>query len=303
MRATTIPGGLWSDGTTIWVADDNDDKIYAYDLATDARRPDLEFSTLIAVGNTVPRGLWSDGITMWVSDHVDDRLYSYNMPSEALLKSLEFTGVDIGAFHTSITGYAARVPSTTTSTTVTAAASAGATVTISPADADGQATGHQVNLSTGDNTVTVTVANGAATRTYTVVITRTAFAVLTGDATLSALALTGIDFGAFSSATTDYAADVAHSVTDTAVAATGTDANAVVTISPADADGLAEGHQVTLAEGANTIAVTVESSDGRNRMTYPRHRLPSIIRGLRLGCSSRLQGTGRRQRRRSCGLV
>ena len=30
--------GLWSDGTTMWVADNSDDKIYAYDLAAGARR-------------------------------------------------------------------------------------------------------------------------------------------------------------------------------------------------------------------------------------------------------------------------
>ena len=172
---------------------------------------------------------------MWVSDHVDDRLYAYNMPSDRSLQSLEFSGVDIGAFRASITSYTARVPSTVTSTTVTAVAKTGTTLTVSPADADGQDAGHQVSLSTGDNTVTVAVANGADTRTYTAVITRAARAALTGDATLSALSLTGVDFGAFSSATTRYAADVVHSVVDTVVAATVTDAGATVTISPADA--------------------------------------------------------------------
>ena len=169
----------------------------------------------------------------------------------------------------SITGYAARVPSTATSTTVTAvAASAGATVTISPADSDAQAAGHQVSLSTGDNTVIVTVVNGVDTKTYTAVITRTTFAVLTGDATLSALSLTGIDIGAFSSATTGYTAYVANSVTATTVAAAATDAGAAVTIAPADADAQTAGHQVSLAEGANTVTVTVGSSDGRHHMTY-----------------------------------
>ena len=27
----TESGGIWSDGTTMWVADETDDKIYAYD--------------------------------------------------------------------------------------------------------------------------------------------------------------------------------------------------------------------------------------------------------------------------------
>ena len=41
-----------------------------------------------------------------------------------------------------------------------------------------------------------------------------------------------------------------------------------MTVSPADADAQAAGHQVSLAEGANPITVGVKSSDGRNRMTY-----------------------------------
>ncbi|MGI9256615.1 MAG: hypothetical protein ACR2PY_06745, partial [Salinispira sp.] len=31
------PHGIWSDGATMWVADDATDRIYAYDMATGAR--------------------------------------------------------------------------------------------------------------------------------------------------------------------------------------------------------------------------------------------------------------------------
>ena len=40
------PEGIWSDGTTMWVADDQfggDEKIYAYAMATRARDPDKDF--------------------------------------------------------------------------------------------------------------------------------------------------------------------------------------------------------------------------------------------------------------------
>ncbi len=59
------PSGLWSDGTTIWVADANDDKLYAYNLATKQRDPAEDFDILSVAGNNSPRDLWSDGTTMW----------------------------------------------------------------------------------------------------------------------------------------------------------------------------------------------------------------------------------------------
>ena len=221
------------------------------------------------MGNTSPKGIWSDGTTMWVSDNDDDRLYAYNMPPSASLKSLELTGADIGAFQTSMTDYAARVPATTASTTVTAAAAtAGATVTIAPADADAQTAGHQVSLAEGDNTVTVTVANGADTRTYTAVITRIGSTALSSDATLSALSLTGVDIGAFSSTTTDYTAYVANAFTDTDLTAVATDEYAFVTISPADIHTGAASHQARLRRGENVLVVTVVSADRSNETRY-----------------------------------
>ena len=43
--------GIWSNATTMWVADSADDKIYAYDLATGGRDPAQDIDTLDA-GNT-----------------------------------------------------------------------------------------------------------------------------------------------------------------------------------------------------------------------------------------------------------
>ena len=72
------PYGIWSDGTTAWVADSTDDKLYAYN--TDGTRDSAkDFDTLVAAGNNSPRGIWSDGTTMWVVDSGDDKLYGYRM--------------------------------------------------------------------------------------------------------------------------------------------------------------------------------------------------------------------------------
>ena len=71
--------GIWSDGTTMWVADSVDDKLYAYDLSTKERDSDKDFDTLKAAGNEDPSGIWSDGTTMWVADSADDKLYAYDL--------------------------------------------------------------------------------------------------------------------------------------------------------------------------------------------------------------------------------
>ena len=77
------PRGLWSDGTTMWVADAINDKLYAYDLATKAREVGKDFDSLSAAGNSLPFGIWSDNITMWVADYGDSKLYAYNMATKA----------------------------------------------------------------------------------------------------------------------------------------------------------------------------------------------------------------------------
>ena len=79
------PQGIWSDGTTMWVTDDDGDKIYAYDMVTEARDASKDFDTLAAAGNRDPRGIWSDGTTMWVVDddgNFADKIYAYDLATE-----------------------------------------------------------------------------------------------------------------------------------------------------------------------------------------------------------------------------
>ena len=86
----THPEGLWSDGTTLWVSDAEDEKLYAYDLATKARKPAEDFDTLVAAGNTSPDGLWSDGTTLWVPDGSDAKLYAYDLATKARTPAEDF---------------------------------------------------------------------------------------------------------------------------------------------------------------------------------------------------------------------
>ena len=125
---------------------------------------------------------------------------------------------------------------------------------------DAEAEGHQVNLGLGANTIMVVVtgtANGdSVTTTYTVVVTRGA----ASDAALSALSLGGVMLiPAFDAATTTYTANVANDVVSTTVMATAAHADATVD---------APAGQIDLAEGANSIVVTVTAEDGTTTMTY-----------------------------------
>ena len=77
------PLGIWSDGTTMWVADYDDSKIYAYSMATKARDAGKDFDTLDGAGNDAPQGIWSNGTTMWVADINDQKIYAYSRPGGA----------------------------------------------------------------------------------------------------------------------------------------------------------------------------------------------------------------------------
>ena len=82
------PRGIWSDGTTMWVADIGDDKLYAYTLATGARDTSKEFDT--HGDNPSPMHLWSDGTTIWVADWAADKVFAYTLATGARVSSKEF---------------------------------------------------------------------------------------------------------------------------------------------------------------------------------------------------------------------
>ena len=73
--------GIWSDGETMWVADWDDEKLYAYDLFDKDR--DAGKDIPLSGGNYPPasQGIWSDGETMWVvnRDPFELMLYAYNL--------------------------------------------------------------------------------------------------------------------------------------------------------------------------------------------------------------------------------
>ena len=85
------PTGLWSDGETLWIAENGqgaDDEVYAYDRASGERLSGREFT--LAETNRAPRGFWSDGETVWVSDSGRERLFAYDLATGERLEEREF---------------------------------------------------------------------------------------------------------------------------------------------------------------------------------------------------------------------
>ena len=92
----TSPQGIWSNGGTMWVADNDSDKIYAYNLATKQREQGNDFNALNAGGNNNPSGLWSNDTTMWVADRDDAMVYAYGMTSKERDEGKDFGILDAG---------------------------------------------------------------------------------------------------------------------------------------------------------------------------------------------------------------
>ena len=69
--------GAWSDGTTMWVLSDGQDKLSAYDLVSGTRKRSQDIQ--LHSWNGSPQGIWSDGNIMWVADWDDTKLYAYNL--------------------------------------------------------------------------------------------------------------------------------------------------------------------------------------------------------------------------------
>ena len=88
------PVGIWSDGTTMWVADLVDGKIYAYDMNTKARVTEKDFNTLEAAGNRYPRSLWSDAAAMWVADEGENKIFAYDMDTKARVIEKDFNTLE-----------------------------------------------------------------------------------------------------------------------------------------------------------------------------------------------------------------
>ena len=82
------PLGLWSNGSTLWVLDRADRRVYAYNLSNGSRDSSSEFN--LASDNNNPSRIWSDGTTMWVLDRGRRRLFAYTLGTGVRDNNREF---------------------------------------------------------------------------------------------------------------------------------------------------------------------------------------------------------------------
>ena len=90
------PRGLWSDGTTMFVIDDEDEQVYAYQVSDRTR--DAAKHAALDGDNSQATGLWFDGRVLWVADRGDDSLYVYDLPGAQPNNTPAAGGPAVGAF-------------------------------------------------------------------------------------------------------------------------------------------------------------------------------------------------------------
>ena len=98
-RANAAPTGLWSDGTTLWVADVGTAQVFAYSLATGAPVP--AHAIELGAANAAPTGLWSDGTTLWVADVGTAQVFAYSLATGAPVPA---HAIELGAANAAPTG-------------------------------------------------------------------------------------------------------------------------------------------------------------------------------------------------------
>ena len=146
-------------------------------------------------------------------------------------------------------------------------------------------TANDDNTTEGDETVIVTASHGGKTVGLATVTVDANDTPLSSDATLSSLALSGVDIGAFSSGTTVYSANVEYDVSSTTVTAEPNDDGVGVEIADADRSTLGTSRAVSLSVGGNEITITVTAEDGIATKIYTvtlTRAEPSVAWGERL---------------------
>lgn len=240
-REVDAPRGIWSDGSTLWVVDPDNDKVFAFGLPGTSsctsggnfcRQSTKDFDLHSDNGNAW--GITATDDTWWVSDVIDDKIYAYTRTDDST-NGTRIDSKDID-YRTAVNTFnqVLLYGLSSTGTTLYAAEYISNRV-------------HSFNLAAVDAVAPLKISN---------------------DATLSGLSLSGVpdeDVG-FSSVQTVYNVDVDHDLGLTKVTATPSNQLASVVIK--DEDVITSNGFVSLAVGTNVITVDVTAQDGSTMRTY-----------------------------------
>ena len=257
---------IWSDGTTMWVANHFEAKLFAYTLAGGQRDPAKDFNTDGAAGNEAPLGLWSDGTTMWVSDTFSKKIFAYTLATKQRDPSK-----DIDTDGTANTG---PVGLWSDGTTMWVADSFDAklyafTLATGQRDPDRDfdtlsGYGHTLPWAIWSDGTTMWVSGFLNDKIFAYNMPGNADP---GNAYLSALTVDGVSVAGFRARIREYQFGVDASVAQVTVSGVA-DGAATVAYSGTDADSVTDGHQVNLSEGRNVVTVTVTAADATTTKSY-----------------------------------
>ena len=192
--------------------------------------------------------------------------------TDANLSGLTISEGTLPTFAAATISYAVSVGNDVASVTVTpTTADDDASVTVAGVMVASGAASGAITLTAGvanSIAVVVTAEDGTTTKTYTVTVTRAAPATLSTDADLASLTISAGTLPAFAAATISYTVSVGNDVASVTLTPTTNNDGATLTVDgTAVTSGTASG-AITLAVGANSIAVVVTAEDGTTTKTY-----------------------------------
>ena len=253
--SNSIQVSLWNDGETLWAADSDEDKLFAYWLSDGRRRNSKEFD--LHTNNTNPNGIWSDGATMWVADAIDSKVYAYALDGGARQESREFDLASIagGLWSDGLNIWVADEIDDRLFAydLATGNPQSGRNFTT----LSGAQNQHAADIWSDGSIMWVVDYDDDKVYSYNM--------PLSNDTSLSTLTVSPKDIIGFDAGRTSYQVGVASAVAQATITATANHEAATVDYSGTDADLNTTGHQVNLSAGRNAVTVTVTAEDGTTR--------------------------------------
>ena len=290
LSALTASSGTLSPTFSSGTLDYTDSVANTISLLTVTPTVNESHATITVNGTAVPSGSASGLISLNVGtntiniivtaqDNIHTKTYTVTVtraPSgtsnDANLSALTISNGTLSpSFSAGTTSYTDSVAYTISSVTVTPTRNQlNATITVNGNSVISGTASNAINLNEGPNTITVVVTaqNGTTTKTYTIIVTRAFAEILSSDATLSGLSVSGQPLSpSFIAGITSYTGSVLYFINAILVTPTSHESHATITVNGIPATS-GDPAAVNLNVGSNIITILVRAQDGVSTKTY-----------------------------------
>ena len=247
----------------MWISDSGRDLLFAYDLDTGERLPELDIE--LHEDNRDPRDIWSDGEVIYVLDNRRESIFAYELETGELITEYELDDFNADPRGIWSDGVTLWVSDDGANRIFAYRINGAALDRIEEEEFDFQ---QLLRAGNGDprgiwsDGGVVYIVDDGDDKVYTYNLPDAI------DARLESLSLSGIEISRFSPRRKSYVAILGSSLTETTVEPVAIQEEATVTLAPVDADDNADnGHQVAVSDGME-ISVTVISPDGSRTRVY-----------------------------------